>query len=87
LKVKCEFAPAVTVSVIARQEGTNLSPYAVEKAGSIALLQVGTHPVQEMTAQFVQTNFAQRVLAWVMGGLLLLFGGLLIKHASKQKFS
>jgi hypothetical protein len=84
LKVKFEFAPAAMVSVIARQNGCNLSPYTVAGAGSVALLRVGTYSTQEMVAQFAKTNFQQRMFVWIAGGVLILLGGLFIKMARRR---
>jgi hypothetical protein len=84
LKVKFESAPAATVSVIAKQNGTNLSPYAVAKSGSIAQLRVGTFSVQEMTSQFAKDEFQSRMLVWVAGGVLILFGSLIIAIARRR---
>jgi beta-lactamase regulating signal transducer with metallopeptidase domain len=84
LKVKFEFAPAATASVIARQNGNNLSPYAVAKSGSIAQLRVGTFSVQEMTRQFAKDEFQTRLLVWVFGGLVILFGSVVIAVARRR---
>jgi uncharacterized membrane protein (DUF485 family) len=84
LKVKFESAPPATASVIARQNGNNLSPYQVANAGSVALLRVGTYSVPEIVAQFAKTNSQGRVLVWVAGCVLILFGGLLIKIARRR---
>jgi hypothetical protein len=84
LKVKFESAPAATVSVIARQNGNNLSPYQVPNAGPVALLRVGTYSVPEMVAQCAKTNSQQRMIVWGAGGVLILFGSLLIKIARRR---
>jgi len=84
LKVKFESAPPATASVIARQNGNNLSPYQVANAGSVVLLRVGTYSVPEMVAQFAKTNSQGRTLIWVAGCVLILFGTLLIKIARRR---
>ncbi len=84
LKVKFESAPSATASVIARQDGNHLSPCPVANAGPVALLRIGTFSVPEMVAQFAQTNSQARVLVWVAGGVLILFGSLLIKIARRR---
>jgi Transmembrane protein 43 len=84
LKVKFESAPPATASVIARQNGNNLSPYQVTNAGSVALLRVGTYSVPDMVAQFAKTNSQGRVLAWVAGCVLILFGSFVIKIARRR---
>ncbi|MGA2070314.1 MAG: TMEM43 family protein [Sedimentisphaerales bacterium] len=84
LKVKFEFAPPATASVIARQNGNNLLPYQVANAGSVALLRVGKYSLPEMVAQFAKTNSQGRILVWVAGCVLILFGSLLIKIARRR---
>lgn len=84
LKVKFESAPPATASIIARQSEQSLSPCPVAGAGSVSLLRMGTYSVPEMTAQFAKTNSQQRMIAWVAGGIIILFGGLLIKIAAKR---
>jgi hypothetical protein len=84
MKVKVEFAPPATASVIARQDGGKLSPYAVPNAGSVALLKVGTFSVAEMTGQFAQANSQARTLAMVAGGVLVLFGSFITMIARKR---
>jgi len=84
LKIKFESAPAATVSVIAQQYGDNLSPYAVAKSGSIAQLRVGTFSVQEMTSQFAKDEFHARVMVWIAGGVLILFGSFVLAIARRR---
>ena len=84
LKIRFESAPATNVSVIARQDGGHLSPYAVGKSGSISQLRVGTFSVQEMTGQFAKDEFQRRMIIWVAGGVLILFGGFVIKMARRR---
>jgi hypothetical protein len=84
VKIRFESAPAATVTVIARQSGNKLSPYAVTKSGLIAQLRVGTYSVQEMTGQFAKEQFKRRVLVWVFGGFTLLFGLLVITVARRR---
>jgi hypothetical protein len=84
LKIKFESAPAATVSVIAKQDGNNLSPYAVAKSGSIAQLRVGTFSVQEMTSQFATDEFQRRLLVWIFGGFIILFGSIMITVARRR---
>ena len=84
LKVKFEFAPPATVSVIAQQNGNNLSSFTVAKSGSIAQLRVGTFSVQEMTQQFAKDEFHMRVLVWIAGGVLILFGSFVIAIARRR---
>jgi hypothetical protein len=84
LKIKFESAPAATVSVIAQQNGDNLSPYAVAKSGSIAQLRVGTFSVQEMTSQFAKDEFHARVMVWIAGGVLILFGSFVLAIARRR---
>jgi hypothetical protein len=84
LKVKFESAPLATASIIARQNGNNLSPYPITNAGSVALLRVGTFSAPEMVAQFAKTNSQQRIIIWVAGCVLILFGSLLIKQARRR---
>jgi hypothetical protein len=81
LKIKFESAPATTVSVIAQQNGNNLSPY---EARSIGSLRVGTFSVQEMTSQFSKDEFQQRVLVWIFGGFIILFGSIVIAVARRR---
>lgn len=84
LKIKFESAPAATVSVIAQQNGNNLSPYAIGKSGSIAQLRVGTFSIQEMTSQFAKDEFQSRVLVWIFGGFIILFGSIVIAVARRR---
>jgi hypothetical protein len=83
-KVKLEFAPAATVSVIARQSGNTLSPYAVAKAGSVGLLRLGEHSVEDMTAQFAKANAQERMTVWIAGGVITLLGLVCINVARKR---
>ena len=84
LKVKFESAPTTIVSVIAQQNGNTLSPYAETTSDSITQLKVGTFSVQEMTNQFAQDAFQRRVLVWVAGGVLILFGSFIIAIARRR---
>ena len=84
LKIKFESAPAATVSVIAKQDGNNLSPYVVAKSGSIAQLRVGTFSVQEMTSQFAKDEFQRRLLVWIFGAFIILFGSIMIGVARRR---
>jgi Ca2+/Na+ antiporter len=84
LKVKMEFAPATNVSVIAKQNGNDLSPYAIGKSGSIAQLRAGTFSVPEMTGQFAKTEFQSRALVWVFGGFAILMGTIFIQTARRR---
>jgi transmembrane protein TMEM43 len=84
LKIKFESAPAAIVSVIAKQDGNNLSPYAIGKSGAIAQLRVGTFSVQEMTSQFSKDELQRRVLVWMFGGFIILFGGIVIAVARRR---
>lgn len=77
LKVKYVVAPATTASVIARQDGTNLTPYPVGK-GEIAQLQIGYHSASEMTAQFSHRESQERRLVWGAGIFLFFVGCLTI---------
>lgn len=85
LKVRLEYAPATTVSIIARQDGGKLSPYAVTKTATVALLSGGTHTVSEMTQQFNSDNLKWRGMAWGMGLCAMLFGGGIIHLARKTR--
>ena len=85
LKVKLEFAPAATASVIARQDGDKLMPYSLSKAASVALLRVGSHSIQEMTQQFTASNRQSRIGVWCMGGIITLLGGFMLLNANKVR--
>jgi hypothetical protein len=84
LKVKFEYTPATTVSIIARQDGNNLLPFAVTKTASVALLQVGSHSIQDMTHQFNSDNMKWRAVAWSMGLVATLVGGLIMLIVRKS---
>jgi hypothetical protein len=84
LKVKMEFAPATNVSVIAKQNGNDLSPYAIGKSGSIGQLRTGIFSVPEMTGQFAKTEFQSRALVWVFGGFAILMGTVFIQTARRR---
>jgi hypothetical protein len=85
LKVRLEYAPVTNVSVIARQDGGRLMPFAVTPSASVARLQVGLHSVSDMVRQFNHDNLEWRVLGWVMGLFAALAGGLLIKLSGKAR--
>jgi hypothetical protein len=74
LKVRVEVALPADASIIARQKGNVLCPYEMGGAASVALLRVGNYSVPEMAAQFAKTNFQQRMIVWVAGGILMLCG-------------
>ena len=74
LKVRLEAAMPTNVSIIARQQGTILSAYKTGRSSTLALLRVGNYTAPEMAAQFAKTNFQQRMLVWVAGGLFISCG-------------
>jgi hypothetical protein len=82
LKVRLEFAPTATASVIARQNGDKLSPCPLAKGGAIALLKVGSYSAQEMINQFAQDQSQERRLVWGMGGFVILFGLAVVRVAA-----
>jgi hypothetical protein len=84
LKVQFESAPAATASVIARQNGNDLSPNQVGNAGTVALLRIGTYSAPEMVAQFAKSHSQTKLIVWVAGCGFILFGGLGIRQARKQ---
>lgn len=74
LKARLEIALPAAASVIAKQEGDALLPCRLAKAGSIALLRVGSYSVQEMGKQFAHNNSHERRLVWGAASLVMLFG-------------
>jgi hypothetical protein len=84
LKVRLEMAPPTTVSVIARQSGRELLPCSVGSGGSIAMLRVGAHSVQEMAGAFAKGGSQERVTIWAAGGFACFMGVVFIRVARRR---
>ena len=84
LKVRFEAAPPATASVIAREDGNQLLPYAVNQTASVSLLKIGNFSTSEMVAQFAKTNSQQRLIVFIAGGVIIFLGGVLIKIALRR---
>jgi Ca2+/Na+ antiporter len=84
LKIKFESAPPAIASVIARQNGSNVSPYPSAHGGTVAPLRIGSYSTSEMAAQFAKAESQTRTLVWVIGCVPTLLGMLLLKMARQR---
>lgn len=84
LKIKFESAPPAIASLIARQNGSNLSPHPSANGGTVALLRIGSYSTSEMAAQFAKSESQTRTLVWVIGCVPTLLGMLLLKTARRR---
>jgi hypothetical protein len=84
LKIKFESAPPAIASVIARQNGSNVSPYPSAHGGTVAPLRIGSYSTSEMAAQFAKAESQTRTLVWVIGCVPTLLGMLLLKTARQR---
>lgn len=82
LRVRLDYLPATTVSVVAQQNGLILEPYTTRSGGTIALVKAGSYSATEMFDTAVRQNNAMtgflRVLGFgiMLAGIRLLFSPL-----------
>ncbi len=75
MRIRFEVIPSSTVSVIAQQQGSTLSPYSSRHGATINLLAYGEIAPADMFATAEQSN---RLMAWVLrlAGFMLMAAGL-----------
>lgn len=70
VKVSFEVVPEGEVSIVARQVGGNLAPYSTSNRGTLALLQRGVVPADDM---FETAKAGNKTLTWILRGVGFLF--------------
>ncbi len=78
LRIAFQVAPSGPVSIIAGQTGNTLEPFAIQKLGTIELLESGTVSAETMFQKEKEINVT---LTWILrlaGFLLMLFGLMLV---------
>lgn len=79
LRIRFEFAPPATATVVAQQSGSNLVPYSVNQSAKIATLRMGCATAAQIADAYGKTESEQRLIVRVAGGVFIVLGILIMR--------